>query len=184
MHTSQRQMAVGRPNDLSIPRQIVGRSSRSLSIACMIVVFSMVGSATFAEQGMLQTIREDVRGGNSPAPSSPADNTTDNNSDGGYEPSGWIDDNQNTSNCDSSPRANTSGGPTDIYLASALGAAESDRETPPGRFRPTPGSAVPSSRRRSRRAECVGWRRSSQIVEGNHGRPFAGSELLQRSGPN
>jgi len=65
---------------------------RRFFVVPVIAASCIVGSAAFAEQGMLQTIREDVRGESAPSASSPSDNTTDNDSEGYCEPGGWTND--------------------------------------------------------------------------------------------
>jgi len=100
MHTAIRcpTAAVRRPRPRSISQQIGSHLAWLLSVASIAAIFCMAGSAAFAQQGMLQTIREDVRGESVPSSSSPPDNTPDNDSGGCDEPSGWTND-QNASSC-------------------------------------------------------------------------------------
>jgi hypothetical protein len=99
MHTPiQSRMSVRLPGIPSIFQKIGGRFAWSLSVASIFVLSCIVGTAAFAQQGMLQTIREDVRGENAPSSSSPSDDTSDNNSEECYEPNGWIDE-ENASSC-------------------------------------------------------------------------------------
>ena len=99
MHTPiQYQMTVRLSGLPSIFRQIRGRFAWFLYVASIIAFFYVVGPFAFAQQGMLQTIREDVRGEKSTSPASAPDNSTDNDSDECYEPNCWIDE-QNTGSC-------------------------------------------------------------------------------------
>jgi hypothetical protein len=86
-----------------------------LLAAFVIASSCFVDSASSAEQGMLQAIREDVRGGDAPSSNSPSDDRTNDNCDQGYEPYGWGND-QSAIGCDSAPRPNANGDAT-----SALG---------------------------------------------------------------
>jgi hypothetical protein len=124
MHTLLRSQITARVSGLhSISQQISSRFARLLSVASIIVVFCLVGPVAFAQQGMLQTIREDVRGANAPPSSSSPDNTMDSNSEGCYEPSGLIDD-QNVSSCaDNQEGINADDDvPSALYFLPAVGA--------------------------------------------------------------
>jgi hypothetical protein len=82
---------------------------RACCIGVVVAVCGMVGTVAFAAEGMLQTIRDDVRGENAPSPSSPSDNTPDNNSDECYEPNAFVD-NQNGCGCEGNQTAGSGGG--------------------------------------------------------------------------
>ena len=62
------------------------------SIAAALVIMGAVVSTAAADDGMLQTIRDDVRGGApaSPAPSPSSDRSADNNIDDSYCASDWT----------------------------------------------------------------------------------------------
>ena len=108
----------------SIRSHVCGRAAWLLCFASAIVVFCTLCSATCAAQGMLQTIRDDVRGGSAPSTSAPSDNTPNNNSDECYKPNAWLDA-QNAGGCEANqPAANSgSGTPSALCIFPAIGAA-------------------------------------------------------------
>ena len=99
-----------------------GRIAWLLGFAAAIVVFCTLGSAAFAAEGMLQTIRDDVRGGSAPSSSAPADNTPDNSSDDCYQPNAWYND-QNAGGCESNPTASGGDDLSAFCIFPAIGAA-------------------------------------------------------------
>ena len=116
MHTTnQCRMPVRLPGFLSASYQISGHFARSLFVASSIAAFCVVGSAAFAEQGMLQTIRDDVRGESAPSSSSASDNTPDDTSEECYEPGAWLND-QNASGCDNHQSGTSAGSDTPSAL--------------------------------------------------------------------
>jgi hypothetical protein len=122
MHTSLRRPIIARVPGLPAASQPTsGHFAWWLAIASTIAISCIVSSVAFAQQGMLQTIRDDVRGQRAPSSPSPPDNTTDDN--GCYEPSDWIND-QNASRCDSNQKANNAGSniSSTVYFLPAVGA--------------------------------------------------------------
>jgi len=123
MHTTnQCGMPVRLPGVLSVLHKTSGHFASSLFVASILAASCVVGSAAFAEQGMLQTIREDVRG-NAPSSSSPSDNAPDDTSEECYEPGAWLND-QNASGCDNHQTGTNAGSdtPSVLFVFPAVGA--------------------------------------------------------------
>jgi hypothetical protein len=102
MHTfTPCRLTVRLPGSCSALQRIGGHVARSLFVGSVVAASCLVGSAALAEQGMLQTIRQDVRGDGAPSSSPPSDNAPDDRSDECCEPGAWMD-NSNASGCSSS----------------------------------------------------------------------------------
>jgi hypothetical protein len=109
MHTSiQSSAIVGLRGLLFVSRRGCGRFAWLLSFASVFIVSCTTGSAAFAQRGMLQTIREDVRGENVSSPSSRPDDMRDDRRDECYEPNPWLND-QDASGCGSNRTGSSAG---------------------------------------------------------------------------
>lgn len=108
---------------LTISKQVVRCFVWTLCVVHINASCCTVGSVAFAQQGLLQTIREDVRGEPSPSPPSPSDNTPDCNSEECYKPYGWIND-RNAESCVNNSRGLSadSGDPSALDLLPVVGA--------------------------------------------------------------